>query len=121
MEKKHEEFTTSWRDGKSVVARIWRGRTKAARADDYAVILRRSLDVIAAKPGNLGVQMFRQESGDITNLMVISYWPTVESMKSWVEGDDVRRIRALPEDRDFLLELPEYADLHELQYNAWLR
>jgi heme-degrading monooxygenase HmoA len=114
----HREFTASWKDRKSVVARIWRGRTKASDADDYAVILRRSLDDMAGKTGNLGVQMFRQNAGDITNFMVISYWPSMDAMKSW--SSDVTRIRALPEDEKYLLELPEFADFYNLQHNAWV-
>ncbi|WP_374305201.1 antibiotic biosynthesis monooxygenase [Ferrovibrio sp.] len=116
----HQDIVTSWPHRRTAVARIWKGRTPAARADEYAAILQKSCDLIASKQGNLGVQMFRNDEGDVAHFMVISYWPAMEAMRTWSGGDDVRRVHHLPEDMDFLLELPEFVEVYELQHNAWV-
>jgi hypothetical protein len=62
--------------------------------------------------------MFRNDKDDVSEFMVMSYWPSVESMSAW--STDVRRVRALPEDEEFLLELPEFVDLYEMVSNRWV-
>lgn len=115
---KHKNILVSWEDKKPLVARIWRGRTRRDKADAYAEILQASTHLIASKPNNLGVQMFRNDKDDVSEFMVMSYWPSVESMSAW--SADVRRVRALPEDEEFLLELPEFVDLYEMVSNRWV-
>ncbi len=47
------------------VARIWQGRTTAARADEYeAYLYENGIRKIAATKGNLGVQVMRRPCGD---------------------------------------------------------
>src|SRR6185436_11868683 len=71
---KHKNILVSWEDKKPLVARIWRGRTRRDKADDYAEILQASTHLIASKPNNLGVQMFRNDKDDVSEFMVMSYW-----------------------------------------------
>ena len=101
---------------------MWRasgaGATRRDKADAYAEILQASTHIIASKPHNLGVQMFRNDKEDVSEFMVMSYWPSMGSMNSW--SADVRRVRTLPEDPDYLLELPEFVDLYEMVSNRWV-
>ena len=58
-----------------MVARIWHGRTPAAKADEYRQYL---FDVgikkIASLPGNRGVQMMVSKTAEQGDFTVISYW-----------------------------------------------
>ena len=100
------------------IVRIWRGRTKAADADFYANYLfehgPRELDRLGAR----GVQMFRQEQGEETEFMVLSYWDSLEAMSSWA-GADPTKIRHLERDAELLVELPESVQILDVLSNTW--
>ena len=86
-------------------ARIWRGRTTRAKADEYA----RYLYEEGFKPlvdKALGAHMFREDREDETEFITISYWESVEAMSRFA-GKDPTRIHHLPRDEEFLIELPE--------------
>src|SRR3954468_21659324 len=87
-----------------VIARIWRGRTTAARADEYADYLyEHGIKPLAEK--SLGVQMLREDRATDTEFVTISYWESVEAMARFA-GTDPRRIHHLERDAEFLIELP---------------
>src|SRR4029450_2842434 len=86
------------------IARIWRGRTTAARADEYAGYLYEH-GIKPLKEEALGVQMFREDRADESEFVTISYWESVAAMSRFA-GDDPRRIHHLARDAEFLLELP---------------
>jgi hypothetical protein len=86
------------------IARIWRGRTTAAKADAYADYLyEQGIKPLAQKA--LGVQMLREDRANETEFVTISYWESVEAMSRFA-GDDPRRIHHLERDAEFLIELP---------------
>jgi hypothetical protein len=86
------------------IARIWRGRTTAAKADAYAAYLyEQGIKPLAQKA--LGVQMLREDRANETEFVTISYWESVEAMSRFA-GDDPRRIHHLERDAEFLIELP---------------
>ena len=87
------------------IARIWRGRTTAAKADEYAGYLyEHGIKPLVEKA--LGVQMLREDREDETEFVTISYWESVEAMSRFA-GPDPRRIHHLERDSEFLIELPE--------------
>lgn len=89
---------------KPAIARIWRGRTTRARADEYAAYLyEHGIQPLEEKA--LGVQLFREDRGGETEFVTISYWESVEAMSRFA-GKDPRRIHHLPRDAEFLIELP---------------
>lgn len=86
------------------IARIWRGRTTAARADEYAQYLyEHGIRPLEAKA--LGVQMLREDRATETEFVTISYWESVEAMSRFA-GPDPRRIHHLERDAELLVELP---------------
>jgi hypothetical protein len=98
-------MTTSSSDVQPRIARIWRGRITADRADEYT----RYLYEHGVKPLEekaLGVQMFREDREGETEFVTISYWESVEAMSRFA-GEDPRRIHHLERDPEFLIELPE--------------
>jgi hypothetical protein len=87
------------------IARIWRGRTTRARADEYQAYLHehgiRPLEQTA-----LGVQLFREDRATETEFVTVSYWESVDAMSRFA-GPDPRRIHHLERDPEFLLEMPD--------------
>ncbi len=58
---------------KTVVARMWHGRTLTSKADEYYTYLKQAgIDKIEAIKGNLGAQVLRRTDGDTTEFTVIS-------------------------------------------------
>src|SRR5688572_18215411 len=89
---------------RAAIARIWRGRTSAARADEYASYLyEHGIKPLEEKA--LGVQLLREDREHESEFVTISYWESVEAMSRFA-GSDPRRIHHLERDAEFLLELP---------------
>ena len=94
-------------------ARIWRGRTKRERADEYEGYnyeagIKPLLGVA------LGVQTFREDREHETEFVTISYWPSVEAMRAF-SGNDPTAVHHLDRDPEFLIELPESVQILELR------
>jgi hypothetical protein len=86
------------------IARIWRGRTTTARADEYARYLcEHGIKPLEEKA--LGVQLLREDRAGESEFVTISYWESVEAMSRFA-GADPRRIHHLERDAEFLIELP---------------
>src|SRR5215204_5234764 len=86
-------------------ARIWRGRTVAAKANEYALYLyEHGIKPLEEKA--LGVQLFREDRENESEFVTISYWENIEAMSRFA-GKDPRRIHHLPRDEEFLIELPQ--------------
>jgi hypothetical protein len=90
---------------KPTIARIWRGRTTRARADEYAAYLyEHGIKPLEEKA--LGVQQLREDRAEESEFVTISYWESIEAMSRFA-GKDPRRIHHLERDPEFLIELPE--------------
>ena len=86
------------------IARIWRGRVRRDRADEYEAY---NYDV-GIKPlieKALGVQTFREDREIESEFMTISYWESIEAMSRFTGGDPTR-VHHLDRDEEFLIELP---------------
>jgi hypothetical protein len=87
------------------IARIWRGRTTRARADEYeAYLTENGVKVLAERA--LAVSQFREDRDEDSEFITVSYWENVEAMSRYA-GSDPRKIHHLPRDEEFLLELPD--------------
>jgi heme-degrading monooxygenase HmoA len=83
------------------VARVWRGRVPAAKADEYEKYLDTAgVQALKKIKGNLGVQMFRG-TGDPVEFLVISYWPDRDTIRAYA-GADIEKVHHLPRDPEFL-------------------
>jgi heme-degrading monooxygenase HmoA len=95
------------------IARIWRGRTRRDRADEYE----RYNYEFGIKPlieKALGVQTLREDREHETELMTISFWESVEAMARFTGGDP-SRIHHLDRDAEFLIELPQRVQILEIR------
>lgn len=90
---------------KTVVAREWKGRVAAARADEYYRYLLDGVKKIGSIPGSLGAQLMRREEAGAVEFTVISYWESRKAIEAYA-GRDIEKPHHLPRDREFLLELP---------------
>ncbi|WP_159348966.1 antibiotic biosynthesis monooxygenase family protein [Roseomonas harenae] len=91
------------------IARIWRGRVPAERADEYAAYLyEKGIRPLEQKA--LGVQQLREDREGESEFVTISYWRDVDSMSSFTGGDPTR-IHHLERDPEFLIELPEFVQV----------
>jgi hypothetical protein len=103
-----EIVMTSAQDGgrpqKPTIARIWRGRTTRAKADEYALYLyEHGIKPLEEKA--LAVMLLREDRAGETEFVTISYWESVEAMSRFA-GQDPRRVHHLARDAEFLIELP---------------
>lgn len=90
--------------GTPEIARIWRGRTPRARADEYETYnYEAGIRPLIEKA--LGVQTFREDRETESEFITISYWESVEAMSAFA-GADPTRIHHLERDAEFLIELP---------------
>lgn len=99
------------------IARIWRGRTKPAHGDIYQDYLYENGVKKLKALGAREVHLLREDRADACHFMVISWWPTRESMTRWA-GEDPTRIRHLERDQELLLELPDAVEIMDVK--AWL-
>ena len=97
--------TTHTAEPPGAVARMWHGRVPDARAAEYEDYIRREgITRIEAIPGNLGADLFTRSRDGVTELIVISYWRSLDDIKAYA-GADIEKTHNLPRDAEFLLEL----------------
>jgi heme-degrading monooxygenase HmoA len=95
------------------IARIWRGRTRRERADEYeAYNYEVGIKPLIEKA--IGVQTLREDRADETEFVTISYWESVEAMARFTGGAPTR-IHHLDRDAEFLIELPERVQVLEIR------
>ena len=99
------------------VARIWRGRVPAERADEYAAYLAEA-GLKALAQAAIGVEQFQEAHGDIVEFVTISYWESVEAMTRYTHGEPTA-IKHLARDADFLTEMPERVQVLQLTSRYW--
>jgi heme-degrading monooxygenase HmoA len=86
-----------------MIARIWRGVTRAGRADEYLEYLEETgLREYRETPGNLGVQVLRRIDGDRAEFLLISHWESMDAVMAFA-GPEPGRAVYYPRDDDFLL------------------
>jgi heme-degrading monooxygenase HmoA len=100
---------------KPTIARIWRGRTTRAKAEEYARYLyQQGIKPLEEKA--LGVQSLREDRDEETEFVTISYWESVEAMSRFA-GKDPRKIHHLERDAEFLIELPRSVQILRIDHS----
>jgi heme-degrading monooxygenase HmoA len=101
------------------VARVWQGRTREALAETYARYLyAEGIKKLRATSGNLGVQVFREVRDGVAHFTTISYWASREEIKAYA-GEDIDKPHHLPQDAEYLLELPRHVRHFDILVNEW--
>jgi heme-degrading monooxygenase HmoA len=111
----------SARPEKPVIARAWHGKTLREKADEYEKYLTGAIAKFPSIKGNLGYQMMRIDGGpdgdQYTEFQVISYWESLDAIHAYA-GEDIRRTRDLPRDKEFLVDMEPRVRNYELRVNA---
>jgi len=107
--------------GKTVIARVWHGRTPRAKADEYERYIASAITKFPTIKGNLGYQLLRLDGGpdgdEYAEFQVVSYWENLDSIKAYA-GSDIRRTHDLPRDKDYLVNMEPLVRNYELKVNA---
>jgi len=101
-----------------MIARVWRGETRAEAADAYAAYLERTgAAECRGTPGNRGVQVLRRVVGDRAQFVFISFWDSWDAIRMFA-GVDVEVAHYYPEDKAFLLRLEPHVEHYEVLAGA---
>jgi heme-degrading monooxygenase HmoA len=102
-----------------MIARTWRGATRAADAADYvAYIEATGLRDYAATEGNLGALMLQRAVDDataepLTEVLIVSFWESMAAVTRFA-GPDPSRAVFYPEDDRFLVRRDLTVDHYEV-------
>ena len=87
-----------------MIARVWRGATRARDAAPYAAYLERTgVHECKATPGNRGVTVLQRIVGDRAEVVFISYWNALQDVTAFA-GTDIAVARFFAEDDAYLIE-----------------
>jgi len=87
-----------------MIARMWRGATARADAAAYATyVADTGMAAYRKTPGNRGAHLLQREVGDLTEIITLSFWDSLEAIKGFA-GDDIERAVFYPEDDRYLVE-----------------
>jgi heme-degrading monooxygenase HmoA len=97
-----------------MVARVWKGETRATDLDAYTKLLEDTgrADALATA-GNRGVQILRRVVADRAEFVFVSLWESLDAIRGFA-GPDLERARYYSEDERYLVSFPEYVEHYEV-------
>ena len=67
-----------------MIARIWHGRTKADKAEDYLDYMKKTgFDAYASASGHRGLYVLRQIREGVADFHVLSLWDSMDAVRSF--------------------------------------
>jgi heme-degrading monooxygenase HmoA len=88
-----------------MIARVWRGITSEAQADEYLDYLTATgVKECRAVAGNRGVRVLRRVGDGQAEFLFISLWDSLDAVRAFA-GPDVEKAVYYPEDAEYLVEL----------------
>jgi antibiotic biosynthesis monooxygenase (ABM) superfamily enzyme len=97
-----------------VIARVWRGTTRAADADAYAAYIEESgVGPARALAGARGSLVLRRTVGDRAEFETIILFDSLDDVRAFA-GDDLEAARFFPEDDRYLVERDLRVSHHEV-------
>lgn len=101
-----------------MIARIWRGATKAEDAATYLDYLDETgFTQYRATPGNQGVLALRRVVDGRAEFLLLTLWESEEAIRRFA-GDDPEQAVFYPQDERFLIEKGEHVDHFEVVFEA---
>jgi heme-degrading monooxygenase HmoA len=87
-----------------MVARVWRGWTRAGDVDRYVEYINRTgVAALAGTEGNRGAYIFSRAEGERAEVVVTSLWESLDSIRAFA-GEEIERAVFYPEDDAFLVD-----------------
>ena len=98
-----------------MIARLWRGVTRAKDAAAYLAYLKRTgvAEILHVK-GNRGIHLLHRIDGGQAEFLFISLWDSFDAIRNFA-GPDAGTAVYYPQDRDYLLELTPNVIHYELE------
>jgi heme-degrading monooxygenase HmoA len=98
-----------------MVVRMWKARSTANRVDDYInhatkIVFPR----IHAIEGNRGEYLLRRNAKDGVELVVLTFWESMEAVRRFAGTDDPSKAVVEPEARAVLTSFDEYVTHYEV-------
>jgi heme-degrading monooxygenase HmoA len=101
-----------------MIARTWRGATKAQDAESYLEYLHRTGFAEYQKtPGNRGVLGLRRIVDGKAEFLLVSLWDSEEAIRQFA-GDDIGKAVFYPEDERFLVERDNHVSHYEVVFDS---
>ena len=90
-----------------MIVRIWHGRTRRDRADEYGAFLTlRAIPDYRGTAGNLDVAILRRDAGEVSHFLTVTRWESEGAIRAFA-GKDVLKAKYYAEDKDFLLDFED--------------
>jgi antibiotic biosynthesis monooxygenase (ABM) superfamily enzyme len=87
-----------------MIARVWRGATRAEHAQAYADYLERTgMQTARELPGARGTLVLRRSDGERAEFVTVLLFDSLEDVRAFA-GDELERARFFPEDDRYLVE-----------------
>ncbi len=100
-----------------MIARIWRGATASAAADQYLEYLKQTgLSEYRNVPGNRAVVALRRIRDGRAEFLLLTLWDSDDAIRAF-SGPDMDRAVFYPEDDRFLLERGERVDHFDVVFS----
>ena len=88
-----------------MIGRIWIGNVLLINRDEFIEYIKQTgLPGLKETAGNLGVQIFIKEFETLSQIMIISFWDSVESIRNFT-GPDYTKARLYPDDQKYLTSM----------------
>jgi heme-degrading monooxygenase HmoA len=101
-----------------MIARTWRGATRAKDSAEYLGYLHRTgFSEYRKTDGNRGVVALRRIVDDKAEFLLVSLWDSEKSIRRFA-GDDIEKAVFYPEDDRFLIERDERVTHFEVVFNT---
>jgi heme-degrading monooxygenase HmoA len=102
----------------AVIARIWRGATRAQDAESYLAYLHQTgLADFRRVNGNRGALALRRIANGRAEFVVMSFWESEEAIRDFA-GDEIERAVFYPEDERFLIDWDDHVSHYEVVFDA---
>ena len=97
-----------------MIARKWHGMVPVEKAEAYhAYFIKTGLKDYTDIAGNRGVFLFKRTDEGVTHFDTLTFWDDYEAIKRFA-GEDYKKARYYPEDKDYLLEFEEFVTHYEV-------
>lgn len=99
---------------RSMICRMWHGRTLKAKADAYASFLEsRAIPDYRSIPGNVSAAVLRRDEAEVAHFITLTYWETEQAIRAFA-GKELLNAKYYPEDTDYLLEFEPFVQHFEV-------
>jgi len=89
-----------------MILRLWHGLTPSGKARDFYDYVRQTGEPAYLQAhGNRGVMIISRPDGAFTEFLLLSFWDSIEDLKSFAGSDYETAQYPFPRDREFLVEL----------------